>query len=297
MEIKELSLKATYIIPTINVTSDDLEAAVAKLKQKYANWIVAEKDIKAAKDIKADINNLIKSINDNRISIKKAILAPIDIFEQRIKNITNDLESIVSNIASGLEVFENKRKEDAESQIRGLPQFKSWMIFNPKWLNKSTKLSDVLNDISTQQEKYDSDTNEIIELCKNNEIDHTNFIQVYEKGTSKDLIIKQLDNAILLVTQERERLARSKAAEKETVLEPVNEAPVSSPVESPVVESPVAKSPLGDTTKESFFVVSEPNKVRSKSTLSKIYSIVGTEEQLQSIWNYAVSIGAQIKNL
>lgn len=120
--------------------------------------LTSDDDFDKAKKRCADIKKVVKSINDKRISVKKAYSQPIDIFEKKLKEVTAILENAHANLWGQVTKQEQEKKDKLETQYRnyfeskaeelGVSQYRSWkQIFNEKWLNKSVKADTVLSEI------------------------------------------------------------------------------------------------------------------------------------------------------
>lgn len=122
--------------------------------------LTSDDDFDKAKKRCADIKKVVKSINDKRISVKKAYSQPIDIFEKKLKEVTAILENAHANLWGQVTKQEQEKKDRLETQYRnyfeskveelGVSQYRSWkQIFNEKWLNKSVKADTVLSEIDS----------------------------------------------------------------------------------------------------------------------------------------------------
>lgn len=120
--------------------------------------LTSDEDFDKAKKRCADIKKVVKSIDDKRISVKKAYSQPIEIFEKKLKEVTGILNTARDNLWSQITKQEQEKKDKLETQYQnyfkskveelGISQYRSWkQIFNEKWLNKSLKADTVLSEI------------------------------------------------------------------------------------------------------------------------------------------------------
>lgn len=120
--------------------------------------LTSDDDFDKAKKRCADIKKVVKSINDKRISVKKAYSQPIDIFEKKLKEVTAILENAHANLWGQVTKQEQEKEDRLETQYRnyyyqkanelGVEKYRGWgQIFNEKWLNKSVKADTVLSEI------------------------------------------------------------------------------------------------------------------------------------------------------
>ena len=81
---------------------------------------VNEDNIKTSKKLLAAINKDLKQLEDNRISIKKAMLQPYDVFESQVKEIVNIVKQADNEVRKQvkyLEEFERLQKEAAIEEL------------------------------------------------------------------------------------------------------------------------------------------------------------------------------------
>ena len=64
-EIALKEIAVTYKLPVITFDANPLKKQVANITKQYADWVVKEEDISAAKDISAAMNNTAKAFPTN----------------------------------------------------------------------------------------------------------------------------------------------------------------------------------------------------------------------------------------
>lgn len=165
--LKTEQLTAVYTLPTINLDIKGITDTIEVLLKQYSNWVVTENDIEPAKDTVAQLNKVAKSISDVRIKLAKIIKAPIDEMETILKQQTKIVEDLSKSIKTYLDEYErNRRAELIEHYTtlkdeNGETYWKDYMIFQDRWLNKTTKEIVVINEMKNQRSQHDRDRDTI----------------------------------------------------------------------------------------------------------------------------------------
>ena len=147
--------------PNIKWNKEELKAQITEFREGYADAIIQnDEDYKAAKKDRAEINAVLKKISDQRIQVKKAVMKPYEVFEAELKDAQSDLEDIQKKIASTIKEYEDEQSEKKLNWIKdvfsGAIEGKDMdfltldMIFDKKWMNKSTKEEDIEKTINAR---------------------------------------------------------------------------------------------------------------------------------------------------
>ena len=172
---------------------------------------VNEDNIKTSKKLLAAINKDLKQLEDNRISIKKAMLQPYDVFESQVKEIVNIVKQADNEVRKQvkyLEEFERLQKEAAIEELfekrkkhyKRLNDFVQFEQFvQPKHLNKTTTIAATEKEMIEWFENINKDV-EVIQT-----LDHASEILSVYIGSY------DLSNAISQVNK-REQLRRQAEA-------------------------------------------------------------------------------------
>lgn len=149
--------------PNIKWNKEELKAQITEFREGYADAIIQnDEDYKAAKKDRAEINAVLKKISDQRIQVKKAVMKPYEVFEAELKDAQSDLEDIQKKIASTIKEYEDELSERKLNWIKDVfaravegkdMDFLTLdMIFDKKWMNKSTKEEDIEKTITARVE-------------------------------------------------------------------------------------------------------------------------------------------------
>ncbi len=172
MEFK-LSTDLTNVSPqTIDFNYDELKKTIQTGLEPYKNLVITEENIATGAKYKANINNLEKAIDNEKKRIKSIVIAPYVEFENKCKELMGLCKEASAHIGTQLNDFEEKRKEEKKEFLRGkfneladgqtLISFDD--VFAETWLNKGTKVSQVVEEIQTALTKTESEVSAIKNL-------------------------------------------------------------------------------------------------------------------------------------
>ncbi len=178
----------------IDFNFEELKKELSVNLKKYKDLIVTEESIKPAKTDKASLNKLRTAIEDKRKEIKKACLAPYDVFEIKVKEIVGMIDEPIQAIDSQLKTFENQAIEEKKkvitefynSNIKDLfaliPLEK---IYNPRWENATFPMKDIETEILEFIETFKKDF-AVIESLKSEfeEQIKDKYLQTYNLSTA-----------------------------------------------------------------------------------------------------------------
>lgn len=144
-----------------------IEEYAKQLNEFYGKLVFTNDQYTEARDERAKVNKLKKTIEDNRKEIVKEFKQPIDDFEATSKRIEKLLEAASNTIGASIERFDLEQQEIKTQKINVLieairqdyilnnPEFTSQLKqvvieFDKRWFNKTYKDSDLENAIDGQ---------------------------------------------------------------------------------------------------------------------------------------------------
>lgn len=163
--VNELAVKTTEMtLPKIEFNYDELAENLEENLKKYQGLTFTES---TAKDCRATITKLNKGkklVDDYRKKIKKQLSEPIKEFEADCKKLDARFDEVISPLKEQADKFEEKRKNEKEKEVNKLVMqsieehgydvdFQQLIEFDPKWLNKSTSMKSIQEDIEAQIEQ------------------------------------------------------------------------------------------------------------------------------------------------
>lgn len=200
MEFRLINPTEDGFLSVIKWNKEELEAAVRQKIANYENVVYTEDNMKQAKADRAELNGLIKDIEDRRKIVKKIINEPYILFEAELKDILALIQEPVGLIDKQVKAFEDQQKEEKKAKIRAaydevigdlasvLPFDK---VFDNRYLNQTYKLPTAQADIKSKVEKVRTDLETIDSLESKYQLN------------AKDVYIKTLDLSKALAENKR----------------------------------------------------------------------------------------------
>lgn len=200
MELRLINPTEDGFLRVIKWNKDELEAAVRQKIADYENVVYTEENMQQAKGDRAELNRLIKDIEDVRKKVKKKINEPYDTFEKELKEVTALIQKPVGMIDKQIKDFEDQQKEEKKASIKAaydevigdlaevLPFEK---VFDIRYLNKTYKLGTAQAEVREKIQKVRTDLETIDSL------------ESKYKLNAKDVYIKTLDISKALAENKR----------------------------------------------------------------------------------------------
>lgn len=160
----ELKIKEVTLPEKIDFNYEELKQELIEKCKTYETIVYTDENIKEAKSDRANLNKLKKALNDERIRREKEYMVPFNTFKAQINEIIGIIDKPVALIDSQVKAFEEKQKQDKRAAIEelfvsiGFQSFvKLDMIFNDKWLNASTSLKSIEDEMKQMMSKFGND--------------------------------------------------------------------------------------------------------------------------------------------
>lgn len=153
----------------------ETKAWLQKALAPYQSMVVSEDAIKSAKDDRATINRLRKTLDDKRKAVKKQWVQPYLEWESKVNELIKMCDDASANIDTQVKSFENDVKEQKKAELEKFFNENASaadvdfyinfeMCFNPKWLNSTVKLDDAKDEIDRYIEETVDDLRTIADL-------------------------------------------------------------------------------------------------------------------------------------
>lgn len=234
IEVK-INTPEEQFLKSIDFNYDEIKGELQNVLEKYQNLAFTDETMKEAKNTRAHLNQLKTKIDNVRKDMKKRCLAPYEAFEAKIKDLTGLVDKPILQIDSQVKSYEERCKQEKLENIKAfwnetakdiLPLVSFDRIFNEKWLNATTTMKSINEEITKIVDDIKQGLDTISQL-------HTEYeLQV------KDKFLETLSLAIAL--NENNRLKeRQKAIEeqerlrKEAELKAQQQTQTSAPAETP----------------------------------------------------------------
>ena len=269
----QLVISPLQKMEAIKFNYEELKEGLKNSLTKYKNVVYTPETIKEAKDDRARLNSLAKSLNDGKINIKKEFMVPYDEFEGKIKELIELVKEPANEIDAQVKAFEEKEKEKKRSEIEKIYQenigeYENLIekIYDSRWENKTYKLTDVKKEIQDIVKKADSD----LKIINSQQ---TEFLL-----NIKDVYFNTLDLGQALV--EKERLEKQKE-----LLKPKEE------IVEAVVEEPAHNDDAVDAMRYAVDTAVEESKQLEEKIVKITFTVECTESQLLALGQYMKANG------
>ena len=146
----------------IEWNQEEMMAVVKAKVSAYQNLIYTDETIKQAKADRAELNNLVKKIEDGRKRVKSMVNEPYAIFEAELKEITQVIKDACEPIDRQVKEYEIAQKErkqkvleqhftDSVGNLADMITFDK--VFDPRYLNATYSIEKAKTEITEKLEE------------------------------------------------------------------------------------------------------------------------------------------------
>lgn len=160
----ELRINDYQLPAPITFNYEELRQGVIEKTAMYTNLVYTDEQIKEAKTDKASLNKLKKALNDERIRLEREYMQPFNDTKAKFNELIALIDEPVKAIDSQVKAYEDKQKQDKLDNITSFfntTEHPEWLhmsqIFNEKWLNASTSMKSVQDEINSKLEQIQND--------------------------------------------------------------------------------------------------------------------------------------------
>ena len=219
MEIQIYTPTQAQPLPPVEWNYAEVKQWVEDGLARYKGVVYDETQIANAKQDRANLNKLVAAIDTKRKEMKALYLQPYAEFEAQAKELTEMVKIQVAEIDAQVKAFDNFRKEEKLEKIKAeiyapivgnLAELIPYDgIHNPKWLNVTTSMASIGEEIARTVEKVTSGLKAIDQLNLAPDI----------AERVKGVFLKNFDLAEAIaekerILAEREKLERYQAAQQ-----------------------------------------------------------------------------------
>lgn len=162
------------LIPkTIDANFAEISNWLTEVLEPYQNLAVTEETLASAKEIKAKINKVTRTIDDYRKTVKKQYMQPYTDFEEKCKKLTNMCLETSVKIDTQVKEITDKRKAEKIAELKAffdmeaksVKDYCTWeQCYNEKWGNFTYKVEDAQKEITDFAFETHQDVETIKEL-------------------------------------------------------------------------------------------------------------------------------------
>lgn len=205
-----------------------IKAQVAAKVAPYMGLVFSDEDIRDAKSTVAELRKMRTAIDDKRKAIKKQWNEPYAAFEDEVKQITAIIDEPIEEIDTQIKSFEERRKLEKRDECNAVVDSlvdvieqdgdrdfvkACGIVFDERWLNATTAISQVEKDVTAQIDKILTDAKTITEVCEGDDL-LTELLVEYQ--SSRDLPTVLLKRKRMVEQREAaERLAALRKSESD----------------------------------------------------------------------------------
>lgn len=229
MELRIINPTEEGFLKRINWNKEELETAIRYMTSEYSNIVYTEENMKQAKDDRAELNKLLKAIDERRKMVKKIINEPYDIFEKELNEIKQLIQEPASIIDTQIKNYENQQKEEKKLKLMEVWQsavsacditdmLTFEMVFKPEYLNASVSLKKATTEIKETVEKFKTDMETIDGLDDKYKVYAKDvYIKTMDlsKALSEERRLKALDEKLEAERKAKEEAEARRLAEEE----------------------------------------------------------------------------------
>lgn len=231
MEFRLISPTESNFLKHIEWNKEELLAAVRNKIALYEGIVYTEETVKTAKNDRAELNNLVKAIDERRKKVKEVINQPYAEFEKELKEITDLIKKQSAEIDEQVKVFEAAEKEEKKAKIMEayekaignlaeiLPFSK---VFDQRYMNKTCKLASAIAEVQKKIEQVKTDLETIESVCGKYKLNAKDvYVRTLDlsKAMAEEKRLKDLEEKL-----EAERIQKEKAAEERRKAEEARKA-------------------------------------------------------------------------
>lgn len=215
---------------------EKFEEQINSIAQANSNRLVTVESMADDKKTRAELRKLSKSLNDEKIRIKKEYNQPLTEFEVWFKKAVEVLDKAISQIDSGIKDVEAEQKEARKNVVHELlvelttdteVDSRIFENFVDDWAKASN-----FNDIKPKKQLIDSITyvidgekqkiaeykankDTISNFCFGNNVSDTPYIRMLDSGKSVSEVMSAISEDVLFEKQRKEAEEKRKESEKQ----------------------------------------------------------------------------------
>lgn len=241
----ELKVKTPTFPEVIEFNFQELKQEITERASAYVNLVYTDDQISDAKKDRATLNKFVKVLSDERIKIKKECMKPYEDFEKKIKELDGIVNQAIKNIDSQVKGYEEKKKAEKQEAIQEYwnrvtsPDHPLTLqrVMNPKWLNASTSMKSIQEEINGILAKYAED----IATLQNMPEFSFEAVEVYKTTLDLNKAIsegKRLAEMAKRKAEHEAEMERQKAEAAQHMIPPAKEEPEELPFDGFENEKP-----------------------------------------------------------
>lgn len=287
----------------INANFEEVKDALTEMTKPYANMVVTEDQISAAKSDRARIRKVSGSIDNYRKTLKKSYMEQFSVFETKCKELTGICDRASDNLDGQIKEFEESKRQAKLDELeqfyndfeKSYPDYMDYSrVFNPKWGNATYKIDDAKEEIIAYCNSVDVNVAYVRSL--GDEFEAVMLDKLKEGGTIQEAMAISMRLKQQKEHQERMEQERKKAEEERARIEQEAAERAKAEMEEiarvaaekqaqqyePIPDTSDDESLLNDLRRTVVAPVAETSNIEAEMHTVNIW-VCGTKEQLAAL--------------
>jgi hypothetical protein len=197
-EVSVTNFGVTFTPASLDIQNYDAMIEQTKaIAAKYANLMITERTLKAAKQSRADLRKFRTAIEDKRKEVRREYAKPYNDFKDRVDALTSIIDDAIAPIDQGVKELEDQQRQERENKVkeeiaevaesRGLSPDE--IELNPTWLNKSIssiertrQIADIADYVKKQKDQRQSDREAVTRYAPALDLDAGGWLGLLDQG-------------------------------------------------------------------------------------------------------------------
>lgn len=297
--MNEIKLLVEQNAGKIEFNYEETKAFLQEKMSEYEGAVFTDETMDIAKRERASLRKLKTQMDDERKKVKNAWMAPYTEFEAQVKELLELVDKSVTAIDKQVKEYEEKKKQDKletckkiySEEIGNMAEILPFeRIYNSKWLNTTTTLKSVREDISDIVERTRTQI-ETIKMMNSDAVEKA--LEIYHNTLDMTQAVAHINRYEATKREVEERERKHREAEEQRKLEVERERireeeRVRIRQEEEIKQA--AKQEAVEELKEVSAEVKESNVILPESE-TVLYAITGTKKELEELEVTMTSLG------
>lgn len=284
-------------IGSLTTNAKQIHALVEKALPQYDISNYSADDVAKAKADKALLNKAAKTLNDKRVEFEREFMSPFGEFKEVVASTVKLIKEAVGKIDTVIKEDEERFKREKREAVEKLAESVGVeeagihldLIWNDKWLNKTTSMKSIETEIRARLETIAAD----LETLKTFAEDYDVLVVRYKENLN-------LQDTVRYANQLKEQREASKAKEvQEKEQTETKQAETPEQAQQPEKKGhglDSAERDAADAFADVLGVSDEKPEEPKPAVIRRVYSVFGTEDQLQELETYLAMQGLEFDN-
>lgn len=171
----ELKITEMQMPGKIEFNYEELKAELSAKVESYSTIVYTAENMAEAKKDRASLNRLSKALNDERLKREREFMEPFNTFKAQVAEIRSIIDRASLSIDKQIKEFEEQQKQakkldiakifEMGHEVGSIPRWLEMeQVENPKWLNATTSMSAIQDEIGEICEKIKKELDILAEL-------------------------------------------------------------------------------------------------------------------------------------